>query len=245
MTVMDPTDWRTWAVSQPAVDPDPVTGSTDPLGPLDQLGPLMPLEPVARAGLALRNDGDDRSYPLNLARQRALLREWAGRAYLSQLEHSVAAGGYSRLNRIFGVPAVAATTFVGTAVVTSLVESGLLVTWTKVTIAVVALIGATLTALQTFFNHGLASSAHQKFWAEYECILRRVDMLRSELPNGTHIAPIEAESAARYLRGRLKELEEHIERIDRTAPVIPARYLRAAQRRADLRRVQGYEPVVT
>jgi hypothetical protein len=207
MAIAESTDWRTWVVARPNPEPaQPTAPTTGPAVPQSATQPaklVVAPDPVTEVGT--------KPHPLDLARQQALLCEWAGRAYLAQLEHAVAAAGYNRLNRTFGIPAVAATTFVGASVVTSLAETDTPGVLTMVVIGAASAVGATLTALQTFFNHASAASSHQRFWAEYECVLRRIEMLRGEVPSGAHIAPIEAESAARYLRGRMRDLEEYIE----------------------------------
>src|SRR5262249_53767340 len=110
-----------------------------------------------------------------------LLEDWRRRANESQYAHYETAKHFSRLNYLFGVPVVIATTVVGTSIFATLQEQGVLLL--RVILGLISVAAAVLAALQTFLRYAERSEKHRAAGATFGAIRRELEQMHA-LPEG-------------------------------------------------------------
>jgi hypothetical protein len=136
-----------------------------------------------------------------------LLRGWLLHAHKGRDRHDVASRRYEGRRSIFGVPTIALSTFVGTAVFTSLDKQA--ATWVHVLVGLCSVAAAVLSSLQTFFEYPERAERHRKAGVKYKAVIRELE--EALAPDSSMTRDI---AWLNTVRDRLDALEEG-------APVIP------------------------
>lgn len=89
--------------------------------------------------------------------------------------HYIAWEKIAARNRWIGIPVVATTTIVGTAIFGSLQTEDLALEW-KILTGLLSILAAVLSSLQTFFKYPELAERHKKAGAEYAAMRRRLDI---------------------------------------------------------------------
>lgn len=140
-----------------------------------------------------------------------LLRGWLLHAHKGRDRHDVAARRYEGRRSIFGVPTIALSTIVGTAVFATLEKQAetKVHTWVHVLVGLLSVAAAVLSALQTFFEYPERAERHRKAGVRYKAIIRELEeALAPDSPMTRDAAWLDT------VRERLDALEE-------SAPVVP------------------------
>jgi hypothetical protein len=140
----------------------------------------------------------------------------------------LASGKHSRL----GVPAVIASTLVGTAIFATL-NSPQQSLWLQIIAGLLSLLAAVLVALQTFFNYSDVASKHRDAAASYEAIRHKLDWFIL-----AHASLVDATDLEKPL-AMLLEISASMDDVRRVAPSIPDSVYDAAQTRVATRPVLG------
>jgi hypothetical protein len=137
-----------------------------------------------------------------------LLNKWHNRARSAQNVHYDAGRYYNRWNLCLGIPAVALSGIVGSAVIATLEkEIGINM---KLFIALLSIGAAVLTGFQTFLRFSERSEKHRQTGARYGAIAREIERLLT-IPEATLN---ESNQVIDAIRLRLDSLSEE-------APVVP------------------------
>lgn len=130
------------------------------------------------------------------------------RSHRSARAHFLAGKRLSRLHLLLGVPNIALTAIVGTAIFSSLSSSyGELVVLGA---GVLTALAAVLAALQTFLRHGEIAAQHRLAGVQFASLKRELDVFILEVRS--HSQPIERRIDA------LRELSSRFGRIEESAP---------------------------
>ena len=138
-----------------------------------------------------------------------LMTDWFRRARESQQIHYACANFFNSLHYYLGIPAILASTAVGTAVFASFQEE--VVGYWRVVVGLVSILAAALAALQTFLNSPKRADDHRVTAARYGGIRRTLEMLKTFPPDEAN------------LRRELSGVKEAMDKLAETAPDVPAR----------------------
>ena len=114
-----------------------------------------------------------------------LLQDWRSRAYAAQSAYYVMAGRYKRWNYLLGIPVVALSGLVGTAIFADLQNNLRYGQWL---IGSVSILAAVLSSLQTFLRLADGAAEHSAAAAWYSAIRRDTEQLLA-LPRELRGAP--------------------------------------------------------
>lgn len=103
-----------------------------------------------------------------------LLNDWRNRAYAAQTGYYIETERLRRLHYMLGIPAVVASSVVGTTIFANL-EKARVATWLRVMLATVSILAAVLMGLQTFLRLAEQASLHSAAAAWYSAIRRDID----------------------------------------------------------------------
>lgn len=105
-----------------------------------------------------------------------LLRHWRFRVHRVQTGHYEAGRRYDRLHLLLGVPAIAVSALVGTAVFSSLAteKSGVVVT---ILVGLLSVTSAVLTSLQTFLKYSEVAERHKLAGARFADLKHRIELI--------------------------------------------------------------------
>lgn len=104
--------------------------------------------------------------------------QWYQRAATVAHGHYRAALRYSRLHYVFGFPSVILATVVGTSVFASLQQKPEF--WWQLTVGLMSIAGAILSALQSFLNYGEKAEKHRIAGARYNAVGRELELLLAQ-----------------------------------------------------------------
>lgn len=105
-----------------------------------------------------------------------LLRHWRFRVHRVQRGHYLAGRRYDRLHFFLGIPAVALSAVVGSAVFSSLATKELAVWWT-IAIGLLSITALVLTALQTFLKYSELAERHKIAGARFADLKHQIEMI--------------------------------------------------------------------
>jgi len=133
--------------------------------------------------------------------------EWFRRVRQNQHIHYRCADYFARLNRMLGLPTIAFSTIVGTAIFASIERdaSG----WLRIFIGLISISAAVLASLQTFLGYSERSEKHRITSARYAAIRRQLELVRS--------IPIDNEKYERELASIKQAMDSTAE----SAPQVP------------------------
>ena len=153
-----------------------------------------------------------------------LVAGWLVHAHKARDRHELAARTYARGQYALGIPALIASTVVGTSLFASLSSRIVPPLW----VGLLSIAAAVLAAIQTFMDFGGRSDKHRLTAVKYKASIRGLESLTVKLANG--IALTDEQIAA--VQGQLDALEEG-------APVVmPKIYDRVEARYQNLKYVQ-------
>lgn len=138
-----------------------------------------------------------------------LLRHWRFRVHRVQTGHYEAGRRYEKLHLWLGVPAIAVSAVVGTAVFSSLGtgESGFVLT---ILVGLLSITSAVLTSLQTFLKYSELAERHKLAGATFADLKHKIELIAV-------FQPTDAEA----LKTQLAEVEQRWERVREESPNIP------------------------
>jgi Protein of unknown function (DUF4231) len=138
-----------------------------------------------------------------------LLRGWLLHAHKGRDRHDLAARRYEGRRSIFGVPTIALSTIVGTAVFTSLDKQAATWAWVHVLVGLCSVAAAVLSSLQTFFEYPERAERHRKAGVSYKAIIRELEEA---------LAP---DSSMMRDTAWLDKVRERLDALEEGAPVVP------------------------
>ncbi len=143
--------------------------------------------------------------------QADLLRHWRFRIHRVQTGHYEAGRRYDRLHLVLGVPAIAVSALVGTAVFGSLAteKQNIVIT---IVVGLFSVAAAVLASLQTFLKYSELAERHKLAGARFADLKHKIELIAV-------FRPPDADA----LRSLLAEVEEEWERVREESPNIPAR----------------------
>jgi hypothetical protein len=142
--------------------------------------------------------------------QLQLLTDWFRRTRESQMVHNRCANHFSRLHLWLGIPSVALSTIVGTAVFASLERATS--ADVRIGVGLLSVLAAVFAGLQTFLGYAERANRHRAAGAGYGALRRSLEMLKT-FPS--------ADEAA--LVSTLGEVKKQMDELAGTAPEVPAR----------------------
>lgn len=137
-----------------------------------------------------------------------LIREWYTKTREVQHAHYACMRLFSRLHLLLGIPGLALSTAVGTAVISSL-EDEATSTW-KIFWGLLSVLAAVLTALQTFLGLAERAEKHRQTGAGYGAVRRQLELLKT--------FPTSEEEDLETLRAVKDDMDE----LAKNAPELPA-----------------------
>ena len=142
--------------------------------------------------------------------QEVLVTDWFRRAREAQAIHYECGAYFSRMNYWLGIPTIAFTTIVGTAVFATLEKSsdGEL----KIAIGLISILASLLAALQTFLGFSERAVEHKRTAAGYSVVRRELEYLK------TFHGDNEQELAQ-----RLKKVQQDMDHLAELSPGVPRR----------------------
>lgn len=114
-----------------------------------------------------------------------LIEQWRFRSHRVQLAHYECARRFERLHLWLGLPAIALSTLVGTAVFSSLEKSA--DAKLQIIVGLLSVLAAVLTGLQTFLRYGELGDKHRLAGARFANLKHRIEMLMTQ-PDGPEVA---------------------------------------------------------
>jgi len=111
-------------------------------------------------------------------KQRTVALEWSKRVAAVAHGHYLAASRYSRLHFWLGMPTVLLATIVGTSVFAMLQQRPEV--WWQITIGLMSIVAAVLSALQSFLNYSDKTEKHRTAGARYNAIGRELEQLLAQ-----------------------------------------------------------------
>ncbi|MET7329494.1 SLATT domain-containing protein [Nonomuraea sp. NPDC005650] len=160
-----------------------------------------------------------------------LLSAWFRRARESQLSHYAAAADCASSNRWLGIPSVVFSAAAGTTLFATAQNPNTSM-MVQIAAGFVVLVAGALSALQTFLGLSERADKHLATGAAYGVIRREMEQLQVLRP-----ARIED------LRSALADIRQRLDDISATAPNVPGRVWRKAQRDiAHTTRPEGFTP---
>ncbi len=107
------------------------------------------------------------------ANREELLRFWLIHAHKGRDRHDLAARRYESRRSGLGVPTIVMSAVVGTSVFASLGSQA--ATWAQVSVGLLSVAAAVLSALQTFFDYPARAERHRLAGAKYKAIVRELE----------------------------------------------------------------------
>lgn len=141
-----------------------------------------------------------------------LAKDWFRRCRESQMVHYEYGSLLERRHLYFGIPAIALSTMVGTAVFSSW-ESASEGGWVRVVFGMLSMLAAAITALQTFLNLADRVAKHKSAGASYGAIRRNLELLKT-LPPATEDE----------MRRCLQDIKRQMDELADNSPGIPSRF---------------------
>jgi hypothetical protein len=139
-----------------------------------------------------------------------LMTDWFRRVRQSQHIHYACGSYFSRLNLYLGIPTIALSSVVGTAVFASLDKQN--IGNYKILVGMVSILAALLASLQTFLGFSERAEKHRVTSAGYAAVRRRIEMLKTFPPN-------EKEQMERALA----EIKNEMDALADSSPEVPRR----------------------
>jgi hypothetical protein len=142
-----------------------------------------------------------------------LVTDWFRRARESQRVHYECSNYYNRLNYILGIPTIALSAAVGTAVFASFdkVAGGT----AKVVLGLVSILAAVLASLQTFLSFAERANRHRVTGSKYGAVRRALEYLKTFPP-----------SDPEELRRQVEKIKQEMDGLAENAPHVPSRLKR-------------------
>lgn len=140
-----------------------------------------------------------------------LLRHWRFRVHRVQTGHYEAGRRYDRLHLLLGIPAIAVSTLVGTAVFASLAaeKHDTVIT---ILVGLFSVAAAVLASLQTFLKYSELAERHKLAGARF-----------ADLKHKIEIIAVFQSPDAETLKSQLAEVEQRWETVREESPNIPAK----------------------
>ncbi|MBN2389741.1 MAG: DUF4231 domain-containing protein [Anaerolineae bacterium] len=135
---------------------------------------------------------------------RGLLKDWKRRIEINQQAHYLAATRYNKYHYWIGFPAIILATIAGATLLAEAKEP-----WIRVSVGIVGLIAAVLSAIQTFYSHAKRAEAHRSVASRLGQVKREIEILESMSP------PKKSEQAR-----IVQQINERLSEIDKEAPVV-------------------------
>lgn len=112
-----------------------------------------------------------------------LIYQWQFRSHRVQLAHYECARRFEKLHLRLGLPAIALSAVVGTAVFSSLEKSTS--TTLQIVVGLLSVLAAVLTGLQTFLRYGELAEKHRLAGARFANLKHRIEllMIRPDAPD--------------------------------------------------------------
>jgi hypothetical protein len=142
-----------------------------------------------------------------------LIEQWTLRVHRVQMAHYESARLFERLHLWLGLPAIALSTLVGTAVFASLSRAAELSL--QIVIGLLSVAAAVLTGLQTFLKYSELAERHRLAGARFANLKHRLELLVMSPP-----------ATADDLRQSLGSIEESWAKCREESPTLPARIWR-------------------
>jgi hypothetical protein len=114
-----------------------------------------------------------------------LIEQWRFRSHRVQLAHYECARRCESLHLWLGLPAIALSTLVGTAVFSSLEKSANVTL--QIVVGLLSVLAAVLTGLQTFLRYGELADKHRIAGARFANLKHRIELLMTQ-PDGPEVA---------------------------------------------------------
>lgn len=114
-----------------------------------------------------------------------LIEQWRFRSHRVQLGHYECARRFERFHLWLGLPAIALSTIVGTAVFSSLGKSADVKL--QIMVGLLSVLAAVLTGLQTFLRYGELGEKHRLAGARFANLKHRIELLMTQ-PDGPEVA---------------------------------------------------------
>src|SRR4051794_9956662 len=138
-----------------------------------------------------------------------LLKTWYDRITWVQIAHFDAAMRFGSRNLQMGLPAIILSTIVGTSVFASL-NNDTIPQWAKITVGVISIAAAVLTALQTFLSFSERAEKHRITAVRYGAVGRQIEQF------------LETGSAANdKTEALINQVRESLNRLAEECPVLP------------------------
>ena len=112
-------------------------------------------------------------------RSNFVLRQWYRRIRESQFGHYSAYTRYKKLYYTFGIPAIILSTFIGTALFSTLSISTNFET--QIIVGFISTISAIIAGLQTFFKFSQRADDHKKAAIRYGALRREIELLNTKM----------------------------------------------------------------
>jgi len=138
-----------------------------------------------------------------------LLKTWYDRLTWAQIAHFDAAMRFGGRNIQMGLPAIILSTIVGTSVFASL-NNDTIPQWAKITVGVISVAAAVLTALQTFLGFSERAEKHRVTAVRYGAVGRQIEQFLETGSSGE-------ESTERLI----DQIRESLNRLAEESPVLP------------------------
>jgi hypothetical protein len=140
-----------------------------------------------------------------------LLRHWRFRVHRVQTGHYEAGRRYDRLHLSLGIPAIAVSALVGTAVFSSLAgdDRGVLIT---ISVGMLSVTSAVLSGLQTFLQFPDLAERHKLAGARFADLKHKIELIAVFQPADHGM-----------LKTQLSEVEQEWEKVREESPNIPAK----------------------
>lgn len=142
-----------------------------------------------------------------------LIEQWKFRVHRVQLAHYESARRFERMHLWLGLPAIALSTIVGTAVFASLSKTADFSI--QIAVGLLSVAAAVLTGLQTFLKYSELSEKHRLAGARFASLKHRIELLE--------ILPPSTEDE---LRQTLVSIEESWAKFREESPTLPTRVWR-------------------
>lgn len=139
-----------------------------------------------------------------------LITDWFRRVRENQFIHYACGNHFSRLNYWLGVPTIALTTMVGTAVFTSLDNQA--IGNYKIIIGIISILASVLAALQTFLGYSQRAEKHRLTASGYAAIRRELELLKT--------SPIQDTGE---LTNKLESIKIHLDHLAESAQEVPGK----------------------
>jgi hypothetical protein len=152
-----------------------------------------------------------------------LLNGWLVHAHKARDRHDEAARRYARGQYSLGIPSLVVSTVVGTSLFAALSSQMTPPLW----IAILSMLAAVLSALQTFLDFGGRSDKHRNAAVKYKAAIRLLEETLVQMQQGRNVS-----------KEQIDDTRAGLDRLEESAPiVIPSVYDRIENRYQDMRYV--------